>query len=165
MDTYTISRRMAKYFDFSANIIVPNVSWGLLSWEMDLAIVSKAGYLTEVEIKRSTADLRADKEKAKWTRHRKEFDRWVKSYVVVMPISLHGGKWRQHVEHFTKVIFIENDGTLHFAQGGRTNHKAEALSDKQVLQVARLGSMRYWSRDIAGEKLMQAIEQEENNDG
>lgn len=51
---------LAKYFNFRNNVIVPNVSWGMLTHEADLLILNKTGYLTEVEIKRSWADFLAD---------------------------------------------------------------------------------------------------------
>lgn len=43
-----------------SDIMVPNLSWGLLPYEADFVILSKNGYLTEVEIKRSWADFKAD---------------------------------------------------------------------------------------------------------
>lgn len=38
------------------NIMVPNLSWGLLNHEADFVSIDKNGYLTEVEIKRSFED-------------------------------------------------------------------------------------------------------------
>jgi hypothetical protein len=45
------------------NIIVPNLSWGFLNHEADLISIDKNGYLTEVEIKRSFEDFKADFQK------------------------------------------------------------------------------------------------------
>lgn len=42
------------------NLIVPNLSWGFLNHEADLISIDKNGYLTEVEIKRSLEDFKAD---------------------------------------------------------------------------------------------------------
>lgn len=42
------------------HLVIPNVDWGFLNHEADLLIVSKAKYLTEVEIKRTWADFKAD---------------------------------------------------------------------------------------------------------
>lgn len=58
-----IELAVAGYFGARANLIVPNVSWGMFGHEVDLCILSKAGYATEVEIKVSKADLVKDKEK------------------------------------------------------------------------------------------------------
>lgn len=40
--------------------MIPNLSWGLLDYEADFVVLSKSGYLTEVEIKRSWEDFKAD---------------------------------------------------------------------------------------------------------
>ncbi len=50
-------------FYLRRNLVIPNVSWGYLNHEADLLVLTKAGYLTEVEIKRSWADFVADFEK------------------------------------------------------------------------------------------------------
>lgn len=57
-----IQARLAEidHFNKRRNIVVPNVSWGLLSYEADLVSLSKSGYLTEVEIKRSWEDFQKD---------------------------------------------------------------------------------------------------------
>lgn len=56
---------LAKEFDYRLNLCVPNVTWGLrkLGHECDLLVLRKSGYACEIEIKRSLADLKADKEK------------------------------------------------------------------------------------------------------
>ena len=46
--------------DMSRYTIIPHLGLGLLNHEADLAIIDQRGCLTEVEIKRSLADLRAD---------------------------------------------------------------------------------------------------------
>ena len=56
---------LARYFGGGANMLFPNVHF--CGGEMDLAIVTRAGYLWEVEIKRTLADWRADERKNKWT--------------------------------------------------------------------------------------------------
>ena len=55
--------RLADYFGYRKNLIVPNVYWGLDMHECDLLVLSQAGYATEIEIKISIADLRADAKK------------------------------------------------------------------------------------------------------
>lgn len=50
-------------FYIRRNIVVPNVDWGFLNHEADLLVLSKSGYLTEIEIKRTWADFKADFEK------------------------------------------------------------------------------------------------------
>ena len=59
---------LAHFLDYRTNLIVPNVHWGTNFHECDLLVVSRAGYLTEIEIKISRADLKADKKK--WHEHK-----------------------------------------------------------------------------------------------
>lgn len=47
------------------HVIVPNLSWGLLPWEADLAVLHGSGYMDEVEIKISLSDLRREFETKK----------------------------------------------------------------------------------------------------
>ena len=43
---------LSRRHDLRQQILVPNVSWGLVSWgECDLLAVSKNGFVTEYEIK------------------------------------------------------------------------------------------------------------------
>ena len=51
---------LANYFNYRANIVVTNISWGMGLHECDLLVLSKAGYLTEIEIKVSKSDLKND---------------------------------------------------------------------------------------------------------
>lgn len=52
---------VANLIGYRANVIVPNVSWGLgLRHECDLLVLDALGRFTEVEIKISKADLKAD---------------------------------------------------------------------------------------------------------
>ena len=61
---------VAHYFDYRANIVVPNVSWGLgLSYEADVVVLRPSGFAVEVEIKVTASDIRADLRK-RWDAHR-----------------------------------------------------------------------------------------------
>jgi hypothetical protein len=59
---------LANHFDWRANRMMTEfyVDGGLA----DLVFVTKAGYLTEIEVKLSLADLRADAKKEKWLKPR-----------------------------------------------------------------------------------------------
>lgn len=63
MTEHDIQLAIARKFDWFRNIVVPNAFLG--SFEMDVAIVTPAGYLWEVEIKTSMGDWRADLKKRK----------------------------------------------------------------------------------------------------
>ena len=64
MKTLEIEIAMMKIFSTSANLIVPNISWGIQDLhECDLLCLHKSNYATEIEIKISKADLLKDAEK------------------------------------------------------------------------------------------------------
>ncbi len=49
---------------WSKGILVPNIWWGMgLRYEADLVCLSRSNYATEIEIKRTKSDLKADKKK------------------------------------------------------------------------------------------------------
>ncbi len=61
--TLDIEIAVAKYFGIRQNLIVPNLYWGMFNYELDLCVLSKFGYATEIEIKAGRTDLIKDKEK------------------------------------------------------------------------------------------------------
>lgn len=65
------------------NLVVPNCNWGFLNHEADLLVMSKARYLTEIEIKRTWADFMADFKK-KHTHH----DRKLSHFYYAVPLSI-----------------------------------------------------------------------------
>lgn len=140
---------LAKYFDLRKNIIVPNVSWGLLSHEADLLILSKSGYLTEVEIKRSWSDFLADFRK----RHTHD-DPKVSWHYYAVPESI-VDKCKAKLEELDKrkkwglIRYTEWQGmcmpsiVMHPSNHNYHNSDKKLYIEEQ-LQLARLGTMRVW---------------------
>ena len=128
-------------------LFVPNVSWGLFDYELDLAIMSKDGYVTEIEIKRSWEDFLADFKK-KHTHN----DEKVYYFYYCVPLSL-ASKVCDYIEqHFENdgekpaVFYYTEDGFI-----GRTNTgiayrpgKHRKLFLEERYQLARLGVFRFW---------------------
>lgn len=134
---------LADFFDIRKNIIVCNVSWGFLEHEADILVLSKTGYLTEIEIKRSLQDFKADFKK------KKSFDK-IKSFYFCIPESI--------LEKCLELIRENNDysnvvnGIITYNESlklsinkrkiwGRT---VKPLFIEEQLQIARLGAMRVW---------------------
>ena len=64
MNSLQMEIALANYFNPHRNLIVPNVWWGMgLNHECDLMIMTRSGYIYEVEIKTSKADLVRDLKK------------------------------------------------------------------------------------------------------
>lgn len=156
---YEIEIALSKYdsFNFVRNIIAFNVngmSDSLSIWhECDMLVLSKSGYLTEIEIKRSWADFLADFKK----RHTHEGRGIIKYFYYCVPkcllkqvydkldelkadytgiitydedlkITLHGHRWITH----------DGSYSYHFTE----QHPYRKLFLEEQLQVARFGAMR-----------------------
>lgn len=82
-------QHLMRYFDWEMNACFPNTQ--LFDWESDLLVVSKSGYLTEVEVKNSLADWRADLQKQKFTdlRRKLDFERYIKRFYYAIPDVLY----------------------------------------------------------------------------
>ena len=62
--------RLSAHFDPRRNLIVPNVSWGLLNYEADMIVMSPGNVVKEIEIKVTRQDLRNDHKKGHGHRDR-----------------------------------------------------------------------------------------------
>lgn len=129
-------------------LAVPNVYWGWgLSYEADLIAISKNGYCTEVEIKVSKQDLRADFEKAKWRpgMHDPRISRMY--YAVTEPLQ------------DLALELVPKEFGIIVAKAGRNETSppnafvvrvakkrdgAQKVSDADIQTLQRLGVIRYW---------------------
>lgn len=137
----------SRIFNKRTDIFVPNVSWGLLNHEADMVIMTKSGYLTEIEIKRSWEDFKADFKKD----HRHEDDRVYKFFYCV-PDSIF-----EKVKNFLNekypikneipaVITYNENGFIDATRGfGTPTTGGRKLFLEEQLTIARLGCMRTWN--------------------
>ena len=64
MTAQQVEMAVADHFGYRANLIVPNVHWGLgLPYEADLVVLRPSGWAIEVEIKVTASDIKADLKK------------------------------------------------------------------------------------------------------
>lgn len=140
--TYEIEVAIANYFNYRVNIIVPNISWGMFIHECDVFIATPAGYVTEVEIKRSYQDLNNDFKK----RHRHESD-LIKYMYYAIPYDIYND-WQK--------LIPEKCGILGYKRGSgghvmiwklrrAQKQSCRKLTGKEQLKLAKLGCMRIWS--------------------
>ena len=137
LTTPEIELAVANHLDIRVNIIVPNIHWGLLPYETDLFVLSKTGYATEIEIKVSAADLKADKLK----KHNHSSPLIRKLYFA-MPDCL-----EQHIKHVPSkagIFLVDYYGRVKEFRKPKINTAARKLTDKEIYQVLRLGNMRTW---------------------
>jgi hypothetical protein len=137
-----IEMAVAEHFGIRTHIIVPNVSWGLGVHECDLLSVTKAGYATEIEIKVSRQDIKADFKK----RHAHKSSK-IKYLYFAIPDVL-----RDSIEFIPDkagifIISKNNYGGIICIEERKpvACKFARKLTDKEILKVATLGTMRIWN--------------------
>lgn len=150
-----LALRNSSLFDRRNDIIVPNVSWGLLPYEADLLAISKAGQVTEVEIKRSMADLRADFKKG----HLHDSEDITYFYYCVPEslvekaketiLSFFQARYAVPVgpEDCPALLCYTESGEIRgtgFGKARRFGYRSPAPADKQAT-AGRLASLRYWN--------------------
>lgn len=137
------------------DIIVPNLSWSLLPYELDMAIIQKNHYLTEIEIKRSFSDLKADFKKG----HHHDAKKVYKFYYCI-PLSIKDKAINAIKEYYSSfgdyipaILTYDEDGSINMAskfgdeyRWGKT--RGEKLTDDEIVTCCRMLSIRYWKRLI-----------------
>jgi hypothetical protein len=145
--TIEIETRLAGYFNYRQNIIVPNISWGLNLHECDLLVLRKSGYATEIEIKISKSDLKADLKKGH--NHTDKANRISELYFAIPDYMIDcvylipedAGililKRNQYYHHFN---FLE----VKRLRKAKINKNRSKFCDNEILKLAHLGTMRIW---------------------
>ena len=134
-----IEMAMVKHYDWSKNLIVPNVYWEF-DHELDLCVVSKAGYITEIEIKVSLSDLKKDREKTHLHYDKKGR---IKYLYFAIPAKL--AKHIEHIPDNAGVYVVTTKGRVVKIADPKPWLNARKLTDKEQYQVARLGAIRIWN--------------------
>ena len=133
LTTLELEIALAKYFDVRRNIIVPNISWGLLSHEVDLLVVRKSGIAVEVEIKISVQDLKADFKKS---HHHVEKQNRITEFYYAMPKDIYEKCINYKKESVVKTTLLRKSVRI---KGSRK------LTSEEQFKVAKLGCMRIFS--------------------
>lgn len=156
-------------FNYRRNlVVVPNVSYGLLDYEADLLVCSKAGYLTEVEVKVSWHDWVIDAYKSKWEFRRAN----IKYFYYAAPMKL-AQRWEEHLiakeleptmeprqlrryrewlrvmKDEAGIVGVSDSGVVGVIREAKAASGATKLSIEQQLKLARLGAIRCWTRDYS----------------
>ena len=135
--TPEIEVRIAQHFDFVHNLVVPNVSWGLLMHECDLLVLTPKGYAYEIEIKVSKADLLKDKKK-----HHQHRDHRIKYLYFAIPIKLE--KHSEHIPMHAGILVVDKEGRVHEVRKPMANLPPYVFTPEEFFKLARLGTMRVW---------------------
>lgn len=129
------------------------MSWGLLNHEADMIIMSKSGYVTEIEIKRSLSDFKAD-----FRKKHDHSDKLVSQLYYAVPACIYEkcmellkGNKRE-----AGILTYNEKGSVSYAITAPTLHSnRRKLFLEEQFQLARLGSMRAWAlkEKLYGNKL------------
>ena len=128
---------IAEWVGTRTHLVVPNVSYGMYVHECDLFVLSKSGYATEIEIKISVSDLRADAKK--WHAHR---SRRIKFLYFAVPEQMR--KCMGEIPENAGVIVVSDGGHCELLRKPTANKLALKLSADDQFQLARLGALRIW---------------------
>ena len=144
VNTLDMELSLSRFFSYRKNLIVPNVSWGLGMHEVDLLVVSKGGYATEVEIKISRNDLKKD-----LIKHHKHDDERIKYLYFALPSSM-----KKDIEFVPEQagILLLNNTDINFPaysvtvlRSPQMRKKVVKLSEAEMYKLARLGTLRIWA--------------------
>ena len=156
LTTLEMEIALANYFDLRRNIIVPNISWGFHIHECDLLIIRPSGYLVEVEIKISLADLKKDQKKYHGHRDRRikalyfAIPEYLQSHVSLIPQRA-GVLVLKEKSYFDCPDIIKQElkeyKYLKFEPLRKPliNTNADKIDERTQLKIARLGTLRIWS--------------------
>ena len=162
MTTSEMEKLIYLYFQESSLVIVPKISgnnWWLdtesdpITWknivnhECDMLIVSKKCYLTEVEIKISLSDLKADFKK----KHQHK-DENIKNFYYAFPEEMKEKAIELIPEEAGILIAVKkhlNDGyeyrEIKCYRKPKINKLAKPINDNVLSMIYRLGYLRYWN--------------------
>ena len=138
---------LADHFKFFKNLMVTNISWGLAPngkhlHECDILLLTNSGYLWEIEIKVSKADLINDKKKS----HGHLNDN-IKRLYFAIPDYIKD--YEKHIPDRAGIIIVRRAKTSNrlFCRIERPaiNQKGYKLKKDEKHKMAVLGSMRAWS--------------------
>ena len=159
-----IELAIMKEFDHRKNVIVPNVTsmMGIVPFETDMLVLTKAGMAYGFEIKVSKSDLVAEFKKRQHT----DFDKWMYNKT---GLEHYYGKFKyfyfavpERLKDYAMEIVPERFGIYSYYTWKRSGHATQHMekfyearkplflfnrkwNDKERFEVARLGAMRIYT--------------------
>lgn len=154
-----IELALVRFFNMHKNLIVPNY-YISPSHECDLIVVTGAGYATEIEIKMSVADMRADLRK----KHKHINDK-LKLLYYAFSDEIYD-KCKDMLPPDAGVLVISPHPENHFwVEKIKTpkEKKCRKLTDKEMLHIARTATLKLWNaKDTIQENLIYIKKLKEN---
>jgi len=164
LKTIEMEIALSEYFGFTRNLIVPGMTRGLFTHETDLAVISKAGFVTEVEIKVSRSDMLNEKKK----RHRHYCNK-IKYLYFAIPDKMFKENNLEIIPDRAGIITVDKSDTWRGLNGlpyiceikrPAKVQPAIKLTEEERYRCARLGAIRIWSLK---KKILELQEQDKDN--
>jgi hypothetical protein len=132
---------IANHFHVTTHVIVPNVSWGMFGYELDLCVLNvRSLYANEVEIKISKSDLKRDAQK----RHEHDRNRnLIRQLWFAMPEKMKGCE--EFVPERAGIMYVSQKGRVTVFRQPAVNKLARKWSYEDAFKLARLGTLRTWN--------------------
>ena len=133
---------VANFLNPRRNVIVPNVWWGMgLNHECDLMVMTKTGYVYEIEIKTSKADLARDLKK----RHGHNSNKIRKLYFCIPESLLECQKLIPEPAGIIVLRKTENGNCYCYKKREAKSTHARPLDREEREKLYQLAAMRIWT--------------------
>lgn len=153
MNSQDIELQVLNYFNERKHLIIPNLSWGLLSYEADMFVVRPSGYCLEVEIKISKQDIKADLRKSKWRNNNDGFGRVhtsdyiVREFYMALPKELCN---EPNIPDFAGILQVEPSPNQYWSGVTLLRKpliwkRARKITVTERAKLGRLLGLRYWN--------------------
>lgn len=154
---------LMSYFDWQQNECFPNVC--CFPWESDLLVVSPSGYVSEIEVKCSIADWRADAKKTKFVdpQTRFLFSRKVRRFYYAVPEKLLAQ--RPDIPRGTGLLSF-NGRRFDLVEDAQQRQGAEKIDDRTLFKLRRSIYFRFcreYRRGIPGSISLGSLPGESSN--
>lgn len=134
-----IELAIAEHFNYRTCLIVPNVSWGWgLRYEADMVIVRESMWAMEIEIKVSSADIKADLNKKSWAHTSDRF----RMLWFAVPEFL---KSDPNINERAGILSVSEKGGVEVVRTPKLNPVAKKVTPNQYNKLLELAAMRVWS--------------------
>jgi hypothetical protein len=144
LSEYVAANTLALKFDWARNIVFPNVY--MCGGEIDLAVITPAGYLWEFEIKLTLADWKADANKSKWSHPSRKY---ISRFYYAVPEGM-AEKVPDFVPESTGLIELyynrRRGDWLTNEVRKATGKRGEKVPDISIKKIKEKAYFRYWGQ-------------------
>jgi hypothetical protein len=146
MTAQDIEIRVADHFNPRLNLLIPNISWGLLPWgmEVDLLLIRPSGWAEEIEIKITAQDIKRDFKKPRHHPRLSHIQNELlrrKYFAVPEGLAHH-----PDIPAAAGILSVsEHYNEIKLIRPAALNKRARKLTVAEIEKVMRLGCMRIWT--------------------